>query len=88
MVNKPLIRPYFLGGVALGGVASHLCIFTFKFRLAWLVVEPPQLKNMLVKLDHFPRDRGENKTKIFETPPSSYFWINPPQKKKKTAKNT
>ena len=21
MVNKPLIRPYFLGGVALGGVA-------------------------------------------------------------------
>ena len=27
----------------------------------WLVVEPTHLKNMLVKLDHFPRGRGENK---------------------------
>ena len=26
-----------------------------------LVVEPTHLKNMLVKLDHFPRDRGEKK---------------------------
>jgi len=26
-----------------------------------LVVEPTQLKNMLVKLDHFPRDWGEKK---------------------------
>ena len=24
----------------------------------WLVVEPTHLKNILVKLDHFPRDRG------------------------------
>ena len=28
--------------------------------LIWLVVEPTHLKNMLVKLDRFPRDRGEN----------------------------
>ena len=27
MVNKPLIRPYFLGGVALGGVARISMIF-------------------------------------------------------------
>ena len=27
----------------------------------WLVVEPTHLKNMLVKLDHFPKDRGEHK---------------------------
>ena len=31
MVNKPLIRPYFLGGVALGGVAripmkTNVCV--------------------------------------------------------------
>ena len=25
----------------------------------YLVVEPTRLNNMLVKLDHFPRDRGE-----------------------------
>ena len=31
-----------------------------------LVVEPTHLKNMLVKLDHFPKDRGENK-ELFET---------------------
>jgi len=34
------------------------------------VVEPTPLKNMLVKLDHFPRDRGEN-DRIFELPPPS-----------------
>ena len=34
----------------------------------WLVVSP-HLKNMLVKLDHFPRDRGEKKNTIFELPP-------------------
>ena len=28
--------------------------------IIWLVVEPTHLKNMLVKLDHFPRVRGEN----------------------------
>ena len=28
----------------------------------WWLIEPTHLKNMLVKLDHFPRDRGENKT--------------------------
>ena len=35
-------------------------------KIIWLVVEPTHLKSMLVKLDHFPRDRGENK-KCFET---------------------
>ena len=34
----------------------------------WLVVEPSQFNNiMLVKLDHFPRDQGENK-KCFKPP--------------------
>ena len=28
--------------------------------LNWLVVEPTHLKNMLVKMDHFAKDRGEN----------------------------
>ena len=28
-----------------------------------LVVEPTHLKNMLVKLDHFPKDRGETDPK-------------------------
>ena len=44
--------------------------------IIWLVVEPTHLKNMLVKLDHFPRVRGENKKN--ELPPPSYvdyhFW--------------
>ena len=31
------------------------------------MVEPTHLKNMLVKLDHFPRDRGEHIYIIFET---------------------
>ncbi len=31
---------------------------------------PPHLKNMIVKLDHHPRDRGINKT-CFKPPPSS-----------------
>ena len=31
MVNKPLIRPYFLGGVALGGVARIPLIFFLSF---------------------------------------------------------
>ena len=29
----------------------------------YLVVEPTHLKDMLVKLDHFPRERGEIKKK-------------------------
>ena len=32
------------------------------------MVEPTRLKNMLVKLDHFPRDRGEN-NKYLKPPP-------------------
>ena len=34
------------------------------------MVEPTHLNNMLVKLDHFPRDRGENKKKYLKPPPS------------------
>ena len=30
----------------------------------WLVVEPPHLKHMLVKLDHFPKFRGESKKQL------------------------
>ena len=37
----------------------------------WLVVST-HLKNMAVKLDHFPRDRGENKKYL--KPPPSYDW--------------
>ena len=33
MVNKPLINPYFLGGVALGGVARIPMTFTKKNQL-------------------------------------------------------
>ena len=40
-----------------------------KNNITWLVVEPTHLKNMLVKTDHFPNFRGENKT-YFKTPPS------------------
>ena len=36
-----------------------------------LVVEPTHLKNMLVKLDHFPICRGEN-NKMFELPPPTH----------------
>ncbi len=33
-----------------------------------VVVEPTHLKNMLVKLDHFPKDRDENKTYLKPPP--------------------
>ena len=33
------------------------------------MVEPTHLKNMLVKLDHLPTNRGRNKKNIFELPP-------------------
>ena len=36
------------------------------------MVEPTHLKNMLVKLDHFPKVRGENK-KYLKPPPCG--WI-------------
>ena len=35
----------------------------------YLVVEPTHLKNMIVKLDHFPKEGW--KSKIFELPPPS-----------------
>ena len=35
---------------------------------------PTQLNNMLVKLDHFPRDRGENK-KYLKSPPTRWFKV-------------
>ena len=37
-----------------------------------LVVEPTHLKNMLVKLDHFPRLRGEYK-KYLKPPPRQQY---------------
>ena len=40
MVNKPLIRPYFLGWVALGGVARILLILTKHVPLLFLAVDP------------------------------------------------
>ena len=41
MVNSPLIRPYFLGGVALGGfpLSSHELMCT---SLLWLPVGTPE----------------------------------------------
>ena len=44
-------------------------IFWNLMGLDWLVVEPTHLKNMLVKLDHFPKDRGENSKNIWNQPP-------------------
>ena len=38
MVNKPLIRPYFLGGVALGGAARIPLIVLFVLRGALLLL--------------------------------------------------
>ena len=35
----------------------------------WLVVEPTQVKNMIVKLEIFPKDPGEHK-KYLKPPPS------------------
>ena len=40
--------------------------------LSLVVVEPTHLKNMLVKLDHVPKDRGENKP-IFQTTTGCYW---------------
>ena len=42
---------------------SHKPNITRAF-LSWLVVEPTHLKNMLVKLDHLPKDRDENSKNI------------------------
>ena len=50
-------------GTQNGSVVQHVSIFLHNY----FVVEPTHLKNItVVKLDHLPRDRGENK-KIFET---------------------
>ena len=39
-----------------------------KFNMIWLVVEPTPLKNMLVKLDHFPKDRQKFPHYPFQLP--------------------
>ena len=45
MVNNPLIRPYFLGGVALGGVARIPLTISFSFPLIFFYRTPnPQAK--------------------------------------------
>ena len=41
----------------------------FETIIYWLVVEPTHLKNMLVKLEIFPKFRGENK-KYLKPPPT------------------
>jgi len=40
--------------------------FTSRNSIGWVVVEPTHLKNMLVKLDHFPKKNwvGENKKRM------------------------
>ena len=44
----------------------------------WLVVEPTHLKNMLVKMDHFPQIFGMEIQKIFElTSPRAVVKVNP-----------
>ena len=40
-------------------------------KVNYLVVEPTHLKNMLVKLDHFPGVRGKNKKYLKPKPPPS-----------------
>ena len=42
-----------------------------------LVVEPTQLKNMIVKLDHFPKDRGENLEKKWNHHPEKLLYFPP-----------
>ena len=44
--------------------------------ISWLVVST-HLKNMLVKLDHFPRDRGENTKDLscHHLVRDAFFWI-------------
>ena len=54
MVNKPLIRPYFLGGVALGGVAripliSAIFHFFVNIRYMLLTFLPQGTTNKLHK---------------------------------------
>ena len=44
---------------------SLLDDFYINQTLIWLVVEPTHLKNMLVKLEIFPKFRGENSKNIW-----------------------
>ena len=53
---------------------KHGAICAMLAMLLWLVVEPTHLKNMIVKLDHFPNFRGENK-KYLKPPPSTFSCI-------------
>ena len=45
----------------------------------WLVVEPTHLKNMLVKMGIFPKDRGENKKYLKRPPRYTYLFSDPPK---------
>ena len=65
------LRPSFESG----GLAQHTCNGVNPFPSApcwWL--NPIQLKNMLVKLDHFPKVRGENKKYVKTPPPGDSKW--------------
>ena len=52
---------------------SLACPWTGKKWYLNLVGGSTHLKNMLVKLDHFPRDRGENRTCL--KPPPRYLFV-------------
>ena len=51
MVNKPLIRPYFLGGVALGGVGWPAMKIHISQTDPWLDFQPSKLQ--LLGVSHF-----------------------------------
>ena len=62
----------------MGGSSASISVFNLKtadfILIEKVVVEPTHLKYMLVKLDHFPRDGGEN-IKYSKPPPRMYIYI-------------
>ena len=57
MVNKPLIRPYFLGGVALGGGVARIPMINLSERLFFLGGVLPCTPWLLSMLTHFYKKR-------------------------------
>ena len=60
-VNQHHLRGVLFWSEIFGGVFCRRKFKQGKTWAGWLVVEPTHLKHMLVKLDHFPRDRVEKK---------------------------
>ena len=56
------------------GLIKKTCVFFQQVHCISSWWFQPNLKNMIVKLDHFPKVRGENK-KIFETTTQIYVYI-------------